>query len=186
MTQPSDFRGPPGPPPDIRHLTVSCVDTKNQYCRLVNDKRGIDFGADRLKMYENATQDNFFLQTQATSAVRFNFGSPGYRRSVAQWTPNLGFRVFRKDGRETQFDDANGQNKIYGKTKIDGSVIVRAGIVNLANGWSIDTRDGHFRLKYNGDQKFVMHQDGKGWQGNGGWLCSRAFTTIAGNTPLNC
>ena len=41
------------------------------------------------------------------------------------------------------------------------------GVVNLPNGWSLDTSDGQFRLKYNGVQKFVMHTSGKGWIENG-------------------
>jgi hypothetical protein len=53
-----------------------------------------------------------------------------------------------------------------GLTVNNGDVTTN-GVVNLPNGWSLDTSDGHFRLKFRGAQKFVMHTSGKGWIENG-------------------
>jgi hypothetical protein len=52
------------------------------------------------------------------------------------------------------------------------NIFADGGVIWLKNGWTIDTTDGEFRVKHNGDQKFVAHTNGKGWQKAGGWLVS--------------
>jgi hypothetical protein len=44
------------------------------------------------------------------------------------------------------------------------------GAFGIGNGWTFDATDGHLRFKYNGDQKFIIHNDGKAWSANEGWF----------------
>ena len=58
------------------------------------------------------------------------------------------------------------------------------GPVILNGGWSIDTSDGQFRLKHNGEQKFVMHTSGKGWIQNGVGFAGSNWLLDGNNTVV--
>lgn len=68
---------------------------------------------------------------------------------------DLSLKVFRGDFNGTTFNES-------------AEVALRQNnITNLGNAWTIDTSDGHFRLKHDGDQKFVVHKSGKTWVKHG-------------------
>jgi hypothetical protein len=51
----------------------------------------------------------------------------------------------------------------------NGSLNV-AGNIDLANGWSINTQNGAFRVLHNGNQKLWVNQDGNLWGGDVGYV----------------
>lgn len=51
-----------------------------------------------------------------------------------------------------------------------GVSLSSTGVMGIGNGWSFDATDGHLRFKYNGEQKMVIHNDGKAWSANEGYM----------------
>lgn len=50
------------------------------------------------------------------------------------------------------------------------------GVLGIGNGWTLDATDGHLRIKLNGEQKFVVHNDGNLWSASQGWIAGDAPT----------
>jgi hypothetical protein len=69
------------------------------------------------------------------------------------WENGVGTLGMRGTRQAFSFD-AN-SNTIHGNTNVNG-------VLNLPNGWSIDTSDTHLRIKHNGDNKFTAHTGGVG------------------------
>jgi hypothetical protein len=92
---------------------------------------------------------------------------------------------------------------VPGALSINGVTNVNSGVINLTNGWRIDTTDGHFRVWHTPsgagqDLKFTVHQgtspayinygiDVKDWvgTGNGTINCATLNSGTINNTTLN-
>lgn len=157
--------GPPGPPgsvpQNLSNLTLDCTDPNNTNCHIPNGKRGLMLNSP--EQYTRVYTDiNDTVQLEAPE-VRFRVKDT----NLATFTADDGVVFTRRDGGSTVFDNSQGNNIFYGHTQMDDVVTFTHPVVTLPNGWTIDTSDGHFRVKLNGDQKFVMHQDGRGWKASG-------------------
>lgn len=156
--------GPPGPvPQNLTRITLDCTNPSNTNCRVPVGKVGLLFNPPEqfTQVYINDIGDaNNDIHLEAPDRVRIRVKDT----NMVELGMNEGVAFTRRDGKKTIFDNPDGDNIIYGHTTVDDEVTFTNPVVTLRNGWTIDTSDGHFRLKQNGQQKFVMHQDGAGWK----------------------
>lgn len=52
----------------------------------------------------------------------------------------------------------------------NGHVNVSGNVINFGSGWSLNASDGHLRFFYNGDQKYVLHNNDALWTKQQGYL----------------
>jgi hypothetical protein len=161
---------------DMKPNTMWCAD--GELCKFPQGKKGIDWGYGASKIYDDAqlkieSDDNIFMRVANDNVANFTkdnifvYGSKalqfggGIDREVNAGQISYG----RHDGGE------NGSLNIVGGGKNGQKRRVRVWDTLQLNGWTINADDGHLRFFHNGDQKFVVHNDGRAWSaGDGGWF----------------
>jgi hypothetical protein len=89
----------------------------------------------------------------------------------------VGLNIRNNNGSWTHFNQGgSSDNNIKGNTTFENRVNVNSGVLALNNGWTLDTTDGHLRIKHNGNQKFVVHNGGNIWSEDQGWIIGDRWT----------
>jgi hypothetical protein len=85
-----------------------------------------------------------------------------------------GFKTLMLVGNRSAGDKNIRNVDVWDKLNVHGQISTDAQVL-LPNGWSINTSDGHFRVYYNGKQKFVVQQDGNLWAEDVGNVVGNAY-----------